>query len=98
MGASNYDVYGDVAGIQGLAEDQQAHLGRFTAIMSQINEQSESTVSKWEGSGSPQFQSKAQEFDTHFSEVNSAFATLIAATSDTADNYGKLTRYLDGLF
>ncbi|QVJ01724.1 WXG100 family type VII secretion target [Nocardiopsis eucommiae] len=95
---SQFDVYGNVGGLQTLASDQQAHLGRFTAIMSQINEQSESTVSQWEGSGSQQFQSKAQEFDTHFSEVNSAFAKMIDATSDTADKYGKLTRYLDGLF
>ncbi|WP_159944736.1 MULTISPECIES: WXG100 family type VII secretion target [unclassified Nocardiopsis] len=97
MGAQ-FDVFGDVSGLQGLAEDQQAHLGRFTAIMSQINEQSESTVSQWEGSGSSQFQAKASEFDTHFSEVNAAFAKVIAATSETADNYGRLTRYLDGLF
>ncbi|MFC9086109.1 WXG100 family type VII secretion target [Nocardiopsis dassonvillei] len=95
---SQFDVYGDVAGLQGLAEDQQAHLGRFSAIMSQINEQSESTVSQWEGSGSAQFQAKASEFDTQFSEVNAAFAKVIAATSNTADNYGRLTRYLDGLF
>ncbi|PDP85796.1 hypothetical protein CQJ94_18760 [Glycomyces fuscus] len=95
---SQFDVYGDVAGLQGLAEDQQAHLGRFSAIMSQINEQSESTVSQWEGSGSAQFQAKATEFDAQFSEVNAAFAKMIAATSNTADNYGRLTRYLDGLF
>ena len=95
---SQFDVYGDVAGLQGLAEDQQAHLGRFSAIMSQINEQSESTVSQWEGSGSSQFQAKATEFDTQFSEVNAAFAKMIAATSNTADNYGRLTKYLDGLF
>ena len=98
MGASNYDVYGDASGLQGLAEDQQSHLGRFTAIMSQINEQSETTVSQWEGSGSPQFQAKAQEYDSHFSDVNSSFSNLINATSDTADNYTKLNRYLDGLF
>lgn len=95
---SNFDVYGNVGGLQNLASDQQSHLGRFTAIMSAINEQSESTVSQWEGSGSSQFQAKAQEFDTHFSEVNSAFAKMIDATSDTAGKYDKLTRYLDGLF
>lgn len=98
MSAGNYDVYGDAAGLQGLAEDQQAHLGRFTAIMSQINEQSEMTVNQWEGSGSPQFQAKAQEYDSHFSDVNSAFSKLINATDDTANNYNRLNQYLDGLF
>ncbi|NYH52444.1 MULTISPECIES: WXG100 family type VII secretion target [Nocardiopsis] len=96
--SAQFDVYGDVGGLEGLASDQQAHLSRFTAIMSQINEQSESTVSQWEGSGSTQFQAKAQEFDAQFSEVNAAFSKMITATSDTADKYGRLTRYLDGLF
>ncbi|GAB2519688.1 WXG100 family type VII secretion target [Nocardiopsis aegyptia] len=95
---SNLDVYGDVSGLQNLAADQQAHLGRFAAIMSQIDEQSQTTVSQWEGSGSEAFQAKAQEFDTHFSEVNAAFSKMINATSDTADNYSKLTKYLDSLF
>jgi WXG100 family type VII secretion target len=95
---NNLDVYGDVGGLQNLAADQQAHLGRFAAIMSQINEQSETTVSQWEGSGSATFQAKAQEFDTHFAEVNAAFSKMITATSDTADNYSKLTKYLDSLF
>ncbi|OLT28637.1 hypothetical protein BJF83_14750 [Nocardiopsis sp. CNR-923] len=95
---NQFDVYGNVGQLEGLASDQQAHLARFTAIMSQINEQSENTVNQWEGSGSPQFQAKAQEFDAQFAEVNAAFSKMIAATGDTADKYSRLTRYLDSLF
>ncbi|WP_116246336.1 WXG100 family type VII secretion target [Nocardiopsis sp. FIRDI 009] len=95
---SQFDVYGNVGQLEGLASDQQAHLARFTAIMSQINEQSESTVSQWEGSGSAQFQAKAQEFDSHFAEVNAAFSKMIEATSGTAEKYGRLTNYLNSLF
>lgn len=95
---SNFAVYGDIGGLNQLSADQQAHMGRFAAIMNQIHEQSEKTAGQWGGAGSAQFQTKSQEFDSHFAEVNSAFARLIDATDSTSENYQKLSRYLDGLF
>ncbi|RNL84374.1 WXG100 family type VII secretion target [Halostreptopolyspora alba] len=95
---SGFEVYGNVGGLQGLSADQQGHLSRFQGIMEQIKSQSESTVSKWEGSGNEQFQAKAEEFDSQFEAVNSAFAKLIDATDGAADNYAKLSKHLNNLF
>ncbi|MBB6174007.1 WXG100 family type VII secretion target [Nocardiopsis mwathae] len=94
----SFEVYGNVGGLQNLAFEQQQYLTRFRGIMEQIKNQSEGTVSKWEGSGSPEFQNKATEFDNQFQQVNSAFAKLIDSTDSAADNYGKLSKYLNGLF
>ncbi|CAM4036282.1 hypothetical protein GCM10009799_22540 [Nocardiopsis rhodophaea] len=94
----SFEVYGNVGGLQNLAEEQQGYLQRFQGIMEQIKTQSSSTVDKWEGSGSPEFQAKAQEFDSHFNQVNSAFAKVIDATDGAANNYRKLSNYLNGLF
>ncbi|WP_017594425.1 WXG100 family type VII secretion target [Nocardiopsis potens] len=94
----SYEVYGNVAGLQGLAEDQQGHLSRFQAIMEEIKTQSETTVNKWEGSGNEQFKAKAEEFDTQFASVNDAFARVIDATDGAANSYSRLTNYLNNLF
>ncbi|TQN30769.1 WXG100 family type VII secretion target [Haloactinospora alba] len=95
---SGFEVYGNVGGLQELSEEQRGHLGRFQAIMNQIKEQSESTVNKWEGSGSEEFKAKANEFDNQFNAVNAAFAKVIDATDGAANNYSKLSRHLNGLF
>ncbi|GAA3988690.1 hypothetical protein FOF52_17255 [Thermobifida alba] len=95
---NQYEVYGNVGGLQDLAATQQGYLGRFQGIMEQIDSQAKDTVGKWEGSGSPEFQAKAEEYNTHFSAVNDAFAKLIDATDGAANNYAKLSNYLNGLF
>jgi len=66
--------------------------------MQQIDSQAKGTVSKWEGSGSPEFQAKAEEYNSHFSAVNDAFAKLVDATDGAANNYTRLVNYLNGLF
>ncbi|MDA2806229.1 WXG100 family type VII secretion target [Nocardiopsis suaedae] len=95
---SNFEVYGNVSGLQDLSGAQQEHLTRFKAIMDDIRSQSETTVNKWEGSGNDRFKAKAEEFDTQFAAVNDAFAKVIQATDDAASNYGRLSNRLNNLF
>jgi WXG100 family type VII secretion target len=95
---ATFEIYGDVDGINGLADSQQAYRQRFQALMEQIDTQAQGTVRQWEGSGSDQFKTSADQYHQHFAQVQAAFAKLISATGEAANNYANLCRYLVNQF
>ncbi|MDS1270154.1 WXG100 family type VII secretion target [Lipingzhangella sp. LS1_29] len=94
----SYEVYGNVGMLEELSADQQGYMSRFHGIMDEIRTQSEDTVNRWEGAGSQEFQAKAEEFDSHFNGVLSAFAKMIDATDESANNYSQLVRTFNNMF
>jgi len=97
MGAQ-YEVGGNVAGLQNLAADQQSYINRFNRILNEINSAARDTLAKWDGGSSDGYSKQHQEFDTHFSQVQSAFNKLVTATDGAASNYSTLLGKLNGLF
>ncbi|GAA1709360.1 WXG100 family type VII secretion target [Fodinicola feengrottensis] len=97
MGAQ-YEVGGNVSGLQNLASDQQSYIGRFNGILNEINSAAKDTLSKWDGGSSEGYSKQHQEYDAHFTQVQSAFNKLVSATDGAASNYSALMGKLNGLF
>jgi WXG100 family type VII secretion target len=97
MGAQ-YEVGGNVAGLQNLAADQQSYISRFNGILNEINSASKGMLAKWDGGSSEGFSKQHQEYDTHFSQVQAAFNKMVTATDGAASNYSTLMGKMNGLF
>lgn len=95
---SSYDVYGNVAALQALSDDQSAYHAKFQAIMQAIDSHAKTAVGKWEGSGQQEFLQRSDRYHQCYQSVQAAFSQLIAATDSASVNYAKLSNRLVALF
>lgn len=96
MGIQGFEVGADLDALRDLNERQLSYVGRFTAIMMEVQQQSKSLTTKWEGS--EEYAAKTEEFDTRFDQVVSAFKRMVDASDGAVDNYNDLKSYWNSIF
>lgn len=95
---TGYDVYGNVASLQVLADDQAAYHAKFQAIMQAIDSHAATVTGKWDGAGQAEFLQRSEQYNQHYQSVQAAFSQLITATDSAASNYSTLANYLIATF
>ncbi|MDT0302511.1 WXG100 family type VII secretion target [Streptomonospora wellingtoniae] len=97
MSVSGFEVGADIARLQQLSADQQQYLARFRGIMSDLHQQANDLVTRWEG-GNEEYKARADEFNAAFEMANRGFAKMIDATDGAVDGWSQTRNYLNDLF
>ncbi|WP_160573703.1 WXG100 family type VII secretion target [Actinomadura physcomitrii] len=95
---AGFEVYGHSGKLSGLAGEQAQHLGKLRALLTAIDGQARTTLSKWEGAGQGNAARLFDEYQQHFQQVNAAFQKLVTSTEGAGNEYAALGRRLEGMF
>ncbi|GAB3996540.1 hypothetical protein GCM10029992_16960 [Glycomyces albus] len=87
MGASGFELHGDVGRLQGLSEVQTSYRGKFDGILGQIQSSVSTAKGQWSGAGLDGFSAFNTSTEGEFTDLQAAFDKLAAATDDSASNW-----------
>ncbi|WP_199042892.1 WXG100 family type VII secretion target [Glycomyces salinus] len=87
MGASAYELHGDVGKLQNLAGVQTDYRSKFDGILGQFQSSVSTAKGQWSGAGLDGFSAFNTSTEGEFTDLQAAFDKLAAATDNSASNW-----------